>query len=371
MADLRKIRYAVVGLGHIAQTAVLPAFKNARTNSQLTALISGDSVKLKELSSKYRGAKCFTYDQYDDCLRSGEVDAVYIALPNDLHKEYTVRAAAARVHVLCEKPLAESAEACQEMISACAQAGVKLMTAYRLHYDLATIDAIEVVRSGKIGDPRFFSSTFSMQVEDTGNIRLDRERAGGPAFDLGVYCINAARYLFDAEPIEAAGFHAKGADGRFDEVPEMTSALLRFPGERLAQFTCSFGAADTSACRVVGTKGDLCLEPAYDYAEPLEHRLTIDGKQHRKKYRKGDQFGPELLEFSQCVLDGREPEPDGQEGLADVRVIEAIYQSAAEGRSIQLEPFSKARRPRIGQAIRKRAVAAPEEVHAASPHEET
>ena len=162
------IRYAVVGLGYISQNAVLPAFAHARRNSRLAALVSDDPVKLKTLSKKYHVKGTYSYDQYDDCLR--HVDAVYIALPNSMHAEYTIRAANAGVHVLCEKPMAVTVDECQRMIDACDEASVKLMIAYRLHFEQINLTAIDLVRRGRIGDPKFFNSSFSMQVRP-GDIR--------------------------------------------------------------------------------------------------------------------------------------------------------------------------------------------------------
>src|SRR5688572_18066158 len=196
----RLIRYAVVGLGHIAQVAVLPAFGNARRNSKLVALVSGDVFKRKQLSEKYGVEKTYSYEEYDACLASG-IDAVYIALPNHLHCEYAVRAARAGVHVLCEKPLALTEEDCGRMAAAAREAGVKLMTAYRLHFERANLEACEVARSGRLGEPRLFNSTFCTPVEP-GNIRARRETGGGVLWDIGIYCINAARSLFRDEPVE-------------------------------------------------------------------------------------------------------------------------------------------------------------------------
>ncbi|HEX6436522.1 MAG TPA: Gfo/Idh/MocA family oxidoreductase, partial [Candidatus Binatia bacterium] len=266
------MRYAVVGLGHIAQVAVLPAFSHARQNSELVALVSDDPAKHEKLRSKYKVQRTYSYDEYDQCLRSGAIDAVYIALPNNLHCDFAVRAAQAGIHVLCEKPMAVTEEECENMISAAKQARVKLMVAYRLHFEKANLEAVEIAHSGKLGEPRFFSSVFAMQVKED-NIRLKRELGGGTLYDIGVYCINAARSLFRAEPSEVHAFSVSGNDPRFREVDEMTGAVLRFPDERLASFTCSFGAADVSAYELVGTEGNLRVEPAYEYIGELRHRL--------------------------------------------------------------------------------------------------
>jgi predicted dehydrogenase len=362
----RIVRYAVVGQGYIAQAAVLPAFRHARRNSRLVALVSGDLTKRRELGRKYDVAT-YSYDEYETCLRSGDVDAVYIALPNSMHREYTLRAAECGVHVLCEKPLAVTEEECRDMIAACRRRKVKLMTAYRLHFERATLQALRDTGSrGVIGEPRLFVSSFTMNVEPP-NIRLESKMGGGTLYDIGIYCINAARYLFRAEPTEVFAWSATTGERRFSQTPEMFSAILRFPGERLAAFTCSFGAADSGWYQVGGTKGLLRMDPAYEYAEPLTHHLTIDGKTMKKRFPKRDQFAPELLHFSDSVLKNREPEPSGREGLADVRVIAALHESARKGRPVELPEFEHRRRPTLGQAEDKPPVEMPELVHAESP----
>jgi predicted dehydrogenase len=360
-----KIRYAVVGLGHIAQVAVLPAFPHAAANSELVALVSDDPVKRKKLGQKYNVNLTFSYDQYDDCLNSGEIDAVYIALPNNLHHEFSVRAARAGIHILCEKPMAVTEKECEEMIKAANASQVKLMIAYRLHFEKANLKAVEIAQSGKLGDLRFFSSVFTMQVKD-GNIRLKKDLGGGTLYDIGIYCINAARYLFRAEPTAVFACSVSNNDKRFQEVDEMTSAVLRFPGDRLATFTCSFGSADISAYEVVGTRGELRVEPAYEYIGDLKHRLIIDGKSREKKFPKGDQFAPELIYFSECIRKGLDPEPSGVEGLADVRVIRALYRSAEVGRALKLGEFSLGERPGMDQQIRRPPVKEPKLVRAQS-----
>jgi glucose-fructose oxidoreductase len=198
----RKIRYAVVGIGSIAQEAVLPAFQHAQ-NSELAALVSGDQAKREKLGKQYGLSRTYTYEQFGECLASGNVDAVYIALPNHLHRQYAEAAARAGVHILCEKPLAQNESECRKIIEAARAGGVYLMTAYRLLFEEANLAAVAACESGRLGDVRIFQSVFCQQVEE-GNIRLanDIEQGGGPLFDMGVYCINAARYLFRDEPVE-------------------------------------------------------------------------------------------------------------------------------------------------------------------------
>jgi predicted dehydrogenase len=357
----RQIRYAVVGLGHIAQVAVLPAFGNARRNSKLVALVSGDAKKREQLGKKYEVEKTYSYQQYDQCLASG-IDAVYIALPNVMHCEYAVRAARAGVHVLVEKPMALTEDECEQMARAAREAKVKLMVAYRLHFERANLEAGEVARSGRIGEPRLFSSTFCTPVVP-GNIRVRREAGGGVLWDIGIYCINAARALFRDEPIEVRAATA----GRLDEVEETVSATLRFPNERLAHFIASFGTAKVSEYRIAGSKGDLAVEPAYDYARPLKHRVTLDGETRERRFAKRDQFAPELLYFSDCILHNSAPEPGADEGLADVRVIRALYRSAETGQPVALAPYDKRERPSLEQEIRRPPIKKPETIHATAP----
>ena len=358
----RLIRYAVVGLGHIAQAAVLPAFGNARRNSRLAAIVSGDPVKREAMQQKYGVEKAYAYEDYERCLASGGIDAVYIALPNHLHCEYAERAARAGVHVLCEKPMALDEAQCERMAAAARAAGVKLMIAYRLHFERANLEAIETARSGRIGEPRLFNSTFVTPVVP-GNVRVRRETGGGVLWDIGIYCINAARGLFRDEPIEVGAT----AIGRADEVEESVSAWLRFPDGRLASFTASFGAAKVSAYRIAGTKGDLAVDPAYEYAKPLKHRLTIDGEMRERRFAKRDQFAPELLYFSDCVLQNRDPEPSAEEGLADVRTIRALYASAASGRPVALQPYERRERQSLEQEIRRPPIEKPQVVRAQAP----
>jgi len=336
------LRYAVVGLGYISQVAMLPAFRNARQNSRLVALVSGSPRKLKALGRRYRVGMLHGYEEYDALLASGEVDAVYIGLPNTLHCDYAVRALGAGVHVLCDKPLATTVADCRRMLAA-AQAGkARLMTAYRLHFEAGTLAAQAAIRSGAIGRPRYFSASFSMQVKP-GNIRLDGSLGGGPLFDLGIYCINAARHAFAAEPIAATAGSVTKTEARFESVEEMMQVVLRFPGDRLAAFTCSFGASDASIFQVWGTKGSVRLDQAFEMVG--EKELSIEtmraGKPATRSrgFGKVDQFAPLLVHLSDTVRRGAQPHPSGEEGMADIRVIEAVRRAAETGRTVRLPPM--------------------------------
>jgi predicted dehydrogenase len=345
MATKRKIRYAVVGAGNIAQMAVLPAFEHAKDNSQLVALISGDPAKRSALREKYGIEHDGDYDDLEGILERGKIDAVYIATPNTLHKEHAIRAAQVGVHVLCEKPLAPTVADCDAIDAACLKSGVKAMVAYRLHFEPGNLEAIELARSGKLGELRMFSSVFSHVVRPD-DIRRDASLAGGATLDLGVYCINAARNLFGAEPVEVSAMTVER-----DGTDDTTTAVLRFLDDRVAQFCISNSAGNVSNYRIVGTKGDLRVEPAYEYAGDIVHHLTIDDETKDKTYEKRDQFAPELIYFSKCILENEEPEPSLEEGMLDVRVIEAVLESGKNGRRIELEPMEHRRRPTKDQAM--------------------
>lgn len=361
----RKVRYAVVGLGHIAQVAVLPAFANA-ANSELVAIVSGETEKRDKLGKKYNVKQVYSYDHYDRAL--SRVDAVYLAVPNELHREYAVRAARAGVHVLCEKPMAVTADDCQVMLDAAEEHNVKLMVAYRLHLEAGNLEAIRLVESGKLGDVRFFTSDFAQQVvEDNVRVKESSIDGGGPVYDMGIYCINAARYLFRAEPHEVFAITASKDEKRFQRAEEMASVVLRFPDDRLATFTCSFGASDISRYCLVGTKGSLTVDPAYEYAMEIKHEITIGNKTRTRKFPKRDQFAAELVYFSNCILEDKEPEPSGLEGLADVRIVQAIYESAHTGRLVVLPELPAKKRPSLEQEIRRPAHQKPTTVKVKSP----
>jgi len=362
------VKFAVVGLGHIAQAAVLPAFKHARPHAELSALVSDTPAKLKALGRSYRVENLSSYADADKLFDSGAVDAIYIATPNTEHTEWVLRAANSGLHVLCEKPLATSVEDCERMIEACDRNGVQLMTAYRLHFERCNLEVAEIVRKKRIGDARYFDSQFSMQVKP-GNIRLDRELGGGPEWDIGIYCQNAARYVFADEPTQVWATATNSGDSRFSEVPETVHVILKFPRERIASFVCSFGAADRSRYEIVGTKGSVVCDPAFDYAEGLGYELTIGEKKKRKKFAKSDQFAPELVHFAKCVRAKKRPEPSGTEGLIDVAILDAIHRSIASGGWAVVEAPQKRRRPSLRQEMRRPAVPRePKLVHVESGH---
>lgn len=359
------LRFAVVGLGHFAQTAILPAFRRNR-GFALRALVSGTDQKLRELGQKYKVDTLCDYDGYDALLASGEIDAVYIALPNDLHAEAVMKAAAHGVHVLCEKPMAPTETECVEMIEACARGNVKLMIAYRLHFQAANLHVVDLMRKRAIGEPHVFSSVFSYQVEDP-NTRIEPRAGAGPLFDIGVYCINAARYVFGAEPIAVHAHRIENAsDARFRDVEEGVAATLRFPHGQVATFVCSFGAAERSHYEVIGTKGMIEVDPAYAHADAMVVTVTKHGKKVKRRFGKSDQVAAELVYFTKCVQDDVDPEPSGREGLNDIHIIHAIDEAATTGREVEIRTIADPL-PVPEQVITRPPHAEPEVVQVEAP----
>lgn len=328
----KKIRYAVVGAGWISQEAFMPSIAQTG-NSEMTAIVSGNAEGASKLAKFHGIPHVFSYEQYDEMLARGIVDAVYIALPNAMHADYTIRALQAGVHALVEKPLAVTVAECERMVAAAKAGGAKLMTAYRLHTEPGTLAAIDMIRNGEIGEPRIFSSVFSFSMAP-GNHRLRAEHWGGALQDLGVYCVNAVRHLFGAEPVEAIAMDGRmDGDPRFAEVPEMVAATLRFPKGRLAQFVCSFGGDEIDQYRVVGTRGQIEMNSGYRFDKPITLRLTKDGQVTEKAFPQYDHFSGQAAYFSDCILKDRSPEPDGGDGLADVAVLRAIEKAAETGQA--------------------------------------
>lgn len=339
MKASKRVGYAVVGLGQIAERAVLPAFRHA-TKSKLIAVVSGDERKARNLAAKFGASDYYTYDDYAFCLSHPQVDAVYIATTNDTHAEYTVRAAAAGKHVLCEKPMATTVADCERMVGSCHAARVRLMIAYRKYFEPASLALKKLIASGKLGRLKIIHSGFTIRLPQ--NLKksvwhLDRRMAGGGSLmDLGVYCVNTVRWLTGSEPAEALAHAWTVEPQRFKEVEENIAFQLRFPRGLVLQASSSFGAAQSSFLQVNGEEGWAALNPAYAYDE--ERRLfgAVRGRWLEKRFRVIDEFALELDAFADCIRRGRDPEPSGRDGLRDVGIMQAIYRSAREGRQVSI-----------------------------------
>ena len=362
----RKIRYAFVALGDIAQEAMLPGVAHTG-NSEVVAFVTGDPEKARLVGKQYGVTQSYGYEQFDEMLASGEVDAIYLATPNWRHAEFAVPALKAGIHVLVEKPLEISTEKCREILEAQKSSAARLMVAYRLHFEPATLDMIDEVRAGKLGEVILFSSTFAQMVDPEGH-RAHSGMAAGPVFDMGPYPVNAARYVFGDEPTEVVSAtgtrHPQAGLGDFDDTVAVT---LRFPEGRLAQFVLSYYANTIDSYTVVGTKGSIQMNPGYMYGKPLEQSIAIGESKSHESFKNTDHFGGELKYFSDCILNDIDPEPDGEEGYADVRVLEGIARALETGMPQKLEPFTRSRR--IDTAYKQTLAArkSPELVNTSNP----
>ena len=363
----KKVRYAIVGLGDIAQEAMLPGVAHTG-NSQVAAFVTDDPDKARALGKKYDVADSFTYEQFGQLLASGKIDAIYLATPNWRHAEFAVPALTAGVHVLAEKPLEISTAKCREIIAAQEGSQAKLMVAYRLHFEPSTLAAIERIRSGELGEVVLFTSSFTQMVAPE-NHRATSGDLAGPVLNMGPYPVNAARFIFGAEPTEVACAigtrHPEAGFGDFDDTVAVT---LRFPAGRIAQFVISYYANTLDSYFVVGTKGSIHAQPGYMYGMALEQLVTIGEQKTHKSFKNTDHFGGEMKYFSDCILSGRDPEPDGQEGLADMRVLEGILRALKTGGPVKLDPFVRTRR--IDTAAQRETLPAqktPALVHTSNP----
>jgi predicted dehydrogenase len=326
----KKTGYAVIGLGRIAGH-FMPGVRNS-SNSQITALVSGHRDKAEQIAGEYSipANSIYSYEDFDRIAENKTVDAVYVALPNSMHSEYTIRAAKAGKHVLCEKPMATNVADCERMIAACKTANVKLMIAYRCHYEPTNLKAVKLIRDGALGQLQAIESSFGFNIRP-GEWRLSKKLAGGgPLFDVGIYSLNACRYLTGEEPRDIAAYASVlDHDGRFNEVEENVSWTMRFPSGIVASCSTTYGAPMDGFFRAHGSKGWLEVSPAFVY-EKLHIRGDLSGTalDEPNPARDPSQFQAEAEHFSHCLQNGIEPQSPGQEGLRDMRYITRIYQSA-------------------------------------------
>jgi predicted dehydrogenase len=338
-ADVRPVGYALIGLGAISQQAVLPAFAHSK-KARLIAVVSGDKAKAERLAGQFHAEKHYSYAEFGDCLKIPEVEAVYVATPPGEHEKYSVQAARANKHVLCEKPLAATVDECRRMVSACRKAGVQFMTAYRKYFEPASVALKKIILSGDLGRVDIIHTAFT-EFRPAGDSSPDwlfqrKLSGGGPLMDLGVYCVNTSRWLVDEDPVEAWGVSWSHDRKRFKEVEEGISFRLRFPSGLVLQGTSSWGSVLMSFIQVHGEKGWVSLAPAYAFED--DRRLTgnIAGKSINEEFTAIDEFALELDAFADCIRQNRKPEPDGFQGVRDLVIMEAIYRAAKSGRPVPI-----------------------------------
>ena len=343
----RPVGYCVIGLGRISLGQFMPGVRISN-RSKLVAVVSGNRAKAEKVAAEYQipASGIYSYDNLHAIADNPAIDAVYVALPNGMHAEYTIRAAQAGKHVLCEKPMANSPAECEQMIAACRKAGRKLMVAYRCRYEPTNLRAISLIRQGALGKLQEIQANFGFDIGPTYTVmgetrkewRLDHAMAGGgPMVDVGIYCLQAARYLSGEEPTEvSAQWSVIDQDGRFKTVEENLTFSLRFPSGVLASCSASYGTNSGNWARANGSRGWFEMNQAFMYDQL--HLRGVSYGQGKLDFAPDNpaphQFATEADYFSGCIRDGKEPLTGGAEGLRDGRIIHAIYQSCREKRAI-------------------------------------
>ena len=349
----KKLGWALVGLGSLSINQLMPAFAKAQ-QSKLVGFVSGRPEKARQLAQVYGvdQKNIYTYDNYDSLANNPEIDVIYVVLPNSMHPEYTIRALKAGKHVLCEKPMANSAADCEKMIAAAKAANKKLMVAYRCRYEPNNQLAIRWAQDSSegpapaptpgqpaplgMGPTRVIMAEMGFNIGNPGQWRLKKAMAGGGSMmDIGIYGLNAARYLTGEEPTEVyAMLSTTPNDVRFAEVEENITFQLRFPSGILANCVSSYGTS-FNKFRVNKKLGAFELDPATPYTG-LRMRVFRGNNVEDRSLPQRDHFQLEMDHFSECIQTSKEPLTPGEEGLKDMRIIEAIYQSAREGKPIKL-----------------------------------
>lgn len=347
----QRIGVAIVGLGRLSINQILPAFGKA-LHCRPVALVSGDRNKALTLARQYGIGEqaIYDYQNYDRLADNPEVQVIYVVLPNHMHAEFTIRGAQAGKHILCEKPMANSVGDCKAMIDACRKADRKLMIAYRSQYEPNDRALLRMVRDKRLGTLREFISSNSQNQGDPNQWRLKRAMAGGGALpDVGIYCMNAARFLSGEEPIEVIGHTwSTPGDVRFREVEESVHFILRFPSGFTATCTSSYASHNSKFLRLQGSDAWAEMDPAYAYSGlKLRSGRLRDGGEVIEEFEieTGDQFAKEMDHMARCVRQNRVPHTPGEEGMQDMRIVEAIYQSARDGRPVRLTAPASTRGP--------------------------
>jgi predicted dehydrogenase len=340
----QRVGFAVVGLGRLAVNQIIPAFATAK-NARLVALVSGSPDKASALAAQYgvKPASVYSYENFDKIKDNPEVQVVYIVLPNSLHADFTVRAAQAGKHVLCEKPMSTSVADAQRMIDACAKADRKLMIAYRCQYETYNRAVCDAVKNKTLGTVGLIEAANLQNQANDGQWRLKKDLAGGGSLpDVGLYCINGARAALKEEPTEVyATIWSPPGDSRFTEVENTVSFTLLFPSGAIANCSSSYGLHETRRFRVYGSDGSMALENAFAYhGQELTLTKKLDGIETDAKqtHEAKDQFALEMDHMASCVKRNLTPHTPGEEGLQDHRIMAAIYESARTGQPVKLSP---------------------------------
>lgn len=327
----KKLGWALVGLGSLSTNQIAPALLKT-ANARLTAVVTGSPEKGKQWSEKYGfdASHIYSYENFDKIIDDADVDVVYIVLPNSMHREYVERAAKAGKHVFCEKPMANTADDCRKMIDACAAAKKLLGVGYRCQFEPHHREAMRLAKEKVFGEVKHIQANFGFQSGDPKQWRLRKALAGGGALmDVGVYALQACRYLMGEEPVEVSAIETKTDPVKFAEVDETINWQMKFASGRTAQCTTTYLFNGYNDFTAVCQRGKFGLEPAFGYSGL---KGFCSGGKNYLDMPDVDHFQLEIEAFSQAILDGKEFAPSGEEGLRDLLVIDAIYRSIQSGK---------------------------------------
>ncbi|MDA7680357.1 Gfo/Idh/MocA family oxidoreductase [bacterium] len=330
----KKLGFALVGLGGLATNQIAPAIAKTK-HCRLTGVVSGTPSKIDRWQKQYGipAKNCYSYGNYDQIADNPDIDIIYVVLPNSMHPEYTIRAAGLGKHVLCEKPMANSAKDCQAMIDACRKADRKLAIGYRCQFEPHHRRCIELAREETFGKLKMIEAGFGFRIGNPDQWRLKHEYAGGGALmDVGIYALQACRYLAGEEPIEINATETKTDPVKFREVDESITWTMKFKNGVNSYCSTSYAFNGINRFNAYGDKGSFGLNPGFSYG-------GITGKTSNGDpitFPAIDQFAAEMDDFAQCVLNDRQSKVSGEAGLRDLQAIEAIYESIRTGKTVRL-----------------------------------
>ena len=329
------LRVAIMGLGSYG-TRVADAMKDC-TKAKLAGVISGTPSKITAWQAKYGipEKNCYNYENYDNIKNNPDIDAVYIITPNALHKDAAVRIARAGKHVICEKPMAINAKEGEEMIAACKKANVKLLVGYRMHFEAKTLEIIRMRKDAEFGKILFFQGLSGFRIGDPKQWRLKKELAGGGAMmDIGIYSINGARYMIGEEPIWVTAQETKTDHQKFKEgVDETIQFELGFPGGAVASCLSTYSMNNLDRFFLNGEKGFAEMQPSTGYG-PIKgrtHKGELDHPHVTHQTVQMDKMAEIILENKQPIVP-----VDGEEGLKDLKIMDAIYAAIKTGKKVNL-----------------------------------
>ena len=330
----RKLGFALVGLGNLSTGQLAPALQKTAI-CRLSAIVTGTPAKAEKWKAQYDipEKNIYHYDTMGQMADNPDIDVVYVVTPNGLHAEHTIKAARAGKHVLCEKPMEVSTAKCQAMIDACQKAGRQLAIGYRCQFEPHHLECARLAREKVFGDLRFMEAGFGFAIGNPTQWRLNRALSGGgPLMDVGIYALQASRFITGEEPVLVSAMEAKTDPVKFKDVEESITWQMKFPSGVLARCSTTYKFAGLNGFTVYADKGSFGMNPAFSYMGNRGFRS--DGKELR--FDAVNQFAVEMDNFAQCILNNQPTKVPGEEGLRDVRIMTAIYEAAGTGKSVTL-----------------------------------